>query len=69
MNAGHFTIISPFMTIQWPGKRAEIGITARRRRGAERDRELVLRPDDVGVDEHVARAGNVVAGWRRRARR
>ena len=49
------------MTIQCPGKVQRNGYRPFSVRGAEEDHRLVLRIDDVGVDQHVVGFRDVVA--------
>ena len=50
------------MTIQWPGNVQRYGYRPGLVGARKEIVELVLRADDVGVDEHVVGPGDVVAG-------
>ena len=65
----HSTVITPFITIQWPGKGAEEGIAAFARGGVERDGEIVAGGHDVHVEENGRRCGGCNGARQRRARR
>ena len=63
----HSTVITPFMTIQWPGNVQRNGYRPFVR-GAEGDGEIVAGGDDIGVKKE-SRCGECSAARRRRARR